>query len=307
MERERPEIPAGSASSEQGRRNIPQLLEHLSALGFSAHRHPETGALAMIPPLCVVPEGSFLMGSDPTRDPWAQPREQPQHTVWLPTFHIARYPVTVAEYACALAAGSDGMEEPVNWEKQRSYLTHPVASLTWYDAQAYTVWLSEATGFTWRLPTETEWEKAARGTDGRVYPWGDAWDPERANWDIYERFNAFGQPPPEIGKTAIDAYPLGASPYGLRDMVGNVCEWLSTIHDDADGYPYTPNAEREDVARSARFRMQRGGCCLYDAKHLRIAYRDAFSVDDRFDWLQGLRLVFDGGPDNLRQSAVNWD
>ncbi len=169
------------------------------------------------------------MGSADTRDPLALPEEFPQHIVSLPTYEIGRYPVTVAEYAYALAAGAPGLLAPVNWAQQREFLLHPVSGLTWYDAVAYARWLAAQAGEHWRLPTEAEWEQAARGTDGRIYPWGDTWDPDRAN---ALRGNS-GE------TTAIDAHPLGASPYGVLDLVGNIAEWTSTIDDPLRfAYPY---------------------------------------------------------------------
>src|SRR5262249_37019470 len=101
-------------------------------------------------------------------------------------YQIARFPVTVAEYACAIRAKA--VREPpkrsshtIEWRTQLQRLDHPVVNVSWHNAIAYAAWLAKVTGQPWRLPTEAEWEKAARGTDGRIYPWGDLWDQTRAN------------------------------------------------------------------------------------------------------------------------------
>lgn len=265
----------------------------LTSLGYS-WRMVSGSFAGAIPPLCTVPEGPFLMGSDPRRDPQARADEQPQHTGTLSTYQIACYPVTVAEYALALAAGAAEVKAPVNWEHQRASPMCPVSALTWYDAWAYARWLSQVTGRRWRLPTEVEWEKAARGTDGRIYPWGDNWETGRANGTWSGAAGAEG-----TTTTAVNAYPQGASPYGLLDLVGNVAEWTSTRYDGTPkhvAYPIPP-ARTTDVQEGATAdtwaAMTRGGCWMFPPEHLRAAQRDTFSTTDRFDWLIGVRLVCD--------------
>jgi formylglycine-generating enzyme required for sulfatase activity len=161
---------------------FPELLQ---LLGFELRYHPLERIPYLLPPLCTIPEGVFLMGSDPIVDKQAKPDEYPQHSVWLPTYCIGKYPVTVAEYACAMQAHAPGVMMPTGvttwWEKQLAHSTWPVYGLTGYDALGYTRWLEYMTGQAWRLPTEAEWEKAARGTDGRIYPWGNQWDANNAN------------------------------------------------------------------------------------------------------------------------------
>jgi formylglycine-generating enzyme required for sulfatase activity len=156
--------------------------------------------------------------------------------------------VTVAEYAFAVRAG--GVPEPkpfrrITWADQLSTIDHPVISISWLDAVSYSLWLSDLTGVAWCLPTEAEWEKAARGTDGRVYPWGNKWDPDCANTPDGGA----------LGATPIDAYPSGRSPYGVWDMVGNVWEWCTSIY---RAYPYDATDGREDLTLM-RDRVMRGG------------------------------------------------
>jgi formylglycine-generating enzyme required for sulfatase activity len=162
---------------------------------------------------------------NPTRhDIEDQENEQPQHAVTLPAYEIARFPITVAEYACFVRSG---YHAPADWQKQLSGLDHPVVSVSWQDAVAYAAWLAERTAELWQLPSEAEWEKAARGTDGRIYPWGDTFDQVRCNLvisavlsfaSLVNTGHLPGSPPP-VGR-----HPLGASPYGVQDMVANMWE-----------------------------------------------------------------------------------
>jgi formylglycine-generating enzyme required for sulfatase activity len=202
------------------------------------------------------------MGSDPQRDykvvraKGPLDDELPQHSVTLPAYEIARYPVTVAEYACFVRSGHPA---PMAWQTQVSKLDHPVVRMSWHDAVAYTAWLSERTGERWRLPTEAEWEKAARGTDGRIYPWGDTFDSARCN--TYESGIRATSP--------VGSYPSGASPYGVQDMAGNVSDWTGSLKLP---YPYTPSGEREDP-NSPDVRVARGGSWVGGAGLARSAYR----------------------------------
>jgi len=189
----------------------------------------------VLPPVCEVPAGPFLMGSDPHFDKHARDNEPPQQTIDLPSFQIGTYPVTVAEYACAVQAGR--LREPseingVFWHDQLQQLDHPVVCLRWHQASAYAAWLAHVTKQPWRLPTEIEWEKAARGTDGRIYPWGQQWDWEtkRANAEDTESVGPGGTPTTPVG---IYTEQGDASPYGAHDMAGNVSEWTSTLYRDS--------------------------------------------------------------------------
>ncbi|MBA2392839.1 MAG: SUMF1/EgtB/PvdO family nonheme iron enzyme [Ktedonobacteraceae bacterium] len=133
-------------------------------------------------------------------------------------FQIAKYPLTVAEYACAVR--DKAVVEPIDWEYQLKRLEHPVAQISKGDAEEYAIWLGRLTDQPWRLPTVTEWEKAASGTKRTVYPWGNFWDPEKAN-TFESHLNT---------TTPVGSYPSGASSYGCQDMAGNVEEWCDSSH-----------------------------------------------------------------------------
>ncbi len=203
----------------------------LASLGLIERRN-DAGVAFITPPVCAVPAGMFLMGSDHKN---AHISEKPQCPIIVATFEIGGYPVTVAEYARAVAAGAVPVPEAPNdnrdyldlqrftWAEQQQRPDHPVVCVTWDNARDYCHWLAQVTGQPWRLPTEAEWEKAARWDDAkshaRRYPWGDRWNPTRANVGD-ERMTT------PVGSYAVKG---DASPYGAHDMAGNVYEWTSTF------------------------------------------------------------------------------
>jgi formylglycine-generating enzyme required for sulfatase activity len=227
----------------------------------------------VLPPVSAVPAGSFLMGSDPQRDPNAQSDEMPQSQLTLGAFQMATYPVTVAEYSAFVRSGH---AEPAGWSDQLGNLDHPVVYVSWNDAVAYAAWLAKLTGQPWRLPTEAEWEKAARGADGRIYPWGDSFDASRAKTDEGDKG----------GTTPVGSYPTGASPYGAQDMIGNVFQWTSSIY---RSYPYSLNDGRETL-NSTDNRVLRGGTWVNNPGYARAAYRIHNNPVDA-DFSRGFRLA----------------
>lgn len=254
--RARPAAPRSPAPSIPLDRFPPRLAD----LGFTAH--VKDGVAYILPPLCPVLAGPFLIGSDKHRDPQAFDDEQPQHTVTLPAYQIARYPVTVAEYACFVRAGHAAPPQGpygVDWATQLQHLDHPITCVSWRDAVAYAAWLTQRTSQHWRLPSEAEWEKAARGADGRIYPWGDTFDASCCNTR-------------ESGSrttTPVGRYPTGTSSYDVQDMVGNVWEWTSTLFKP---YKYSQSDGRE-AANSTEDRVLRGGSWNSYARIARAARR----------------------------------
>jgi formylglycine-generating enzyme required for sulfatase activity len=209
---------------------------------------------AFEPQLVRVPAGPFLIGStdaqieqaiqDGIDEEFAR-RESPQHTLDLPTYQIGKYPVTNTEYQ-AFVKGT-GHTPPRHWDGEnypQEKGDHPVVYVSWHDAVAYCAWLSETTGKTYRLPSEAEWEKAARGIDGRIYPWGETFDPQKCNSGENDIADT----------TPVDQYPPQGD-YGCYDLAGNVWEWCSSLYKE---YPYEAGDGREDLTASGR-RLLRGG------------------------------------------------
>ena len=230
-----------------------------------------------------VPAGEFLMGSVVARDKDAQDHEFPPHRVHVPEFYIGQYPVTNLQYAALVKAGHS--EAPRYWEDGEilpGKENHPVVEVSWRDALVFCAWLSGETGQPFRLPTEAEWEKAARGTDGRIYPWGDQPpDETRCN---------FGKK--EGGTTTIGRYsPQGDSPYGCADMAGNVWEWCQSLYRP---YPYWAGGGREDP-RAGGHRVVRGGSFDSDRRYVRCAVRRSGRTNLRFNY-RGYRVVLAPDP-----------
>jgi formylglycine-generating enzyme required for sulfatase activity len=235
----------------------------------------------IIPPVCAVSAGPFPMGSDRSRDSMAEDAELPSHIVQLPVFQITQFPVTVAEYACAVYAGAVSLpveSNGITWERQLATPDHPVRCVLWQDAQAYAHWLTKVSGIAWRLPSEAEWEKAARGTDGRIFPWGDEWDQRKANTSGsgYKY------------TTPVGSFVGDESPYGVRDMAGNVFEWCSSIF---ASYPYEPTFERENLGEKTNKRVIRGGTWGLRETYARSAARTYFITIDLVLSLVGFRLA----------------
>jgi formylglycine-generating enzyme required for sulfatase activity len=222
----------------------------------------DQGSSYVLPPMVMIPTGPFLMGSDKEKDSEADENECPQHEVSLEPYEIGKYPLTVAEYQGFVWA--TGHSEPptggdVTWENQLERLDHPVVCVSWEDIQGYVKWLAQVTGEEWRMPSEAQWEKAARGIDGRIYPWGDIWNAAKAN--TYE-----GGP---YTTTPVGHYPQGASPYGCMDMGGNVLEWTCTIY---QLYPYNRGDDGDDF-NSTNDMVLRGGSWNVYGRYARAAYR----------------------------------
>jgi toxoflavin biosynthesis protein ToxD len=227
---------------------------------------------------CVgVPAGEFLMGSDLTRDREAARCEQLQHRVFVEEFYIGVYPVTNTQYAAFVK--SVGHPAPSLWHDggfPPGTEEYPVVQSSWHDARAFCTWLGEAAGKSFRLPTEAEWEKAARGTDGRLYPWGD----RRPTHALCNHDMLVGAPTP------VDHYPKNVSPYGVCDLAGNVGEWTSSLYRP---YPYHAADGREDPGADG-LRIVRGGAFGLTAWNARCACRLRYAPDRRSEH-GGFRVV----------------
>jgi len=226
-----------------------------------------------------IPGGTFLMGAQKTRksgpgyDAEANDDEGPVREVSLTPFQMGRYPVTVEEYRrfvedeenghrterCWVNGGYSGEQTPKEWDEQVLHPNRPVVNVNWFEAAAYCEWLTAKTGKKHRLPTEAEWEFAARGPEGRKYPWGnEPPDTNRANYDE-ANVNA---------ATPVGLFPSGATPEGIHDMAGNVWEWT------ADWY----NKEN-------KYRVVRGGSWIYASGFLRAALRYGFGPESWLDFI----------------------
>ncbi|HSK88998.1 MAG TPA: SUMF1/EgtB/PvdO family nonheme iron enzyme [Anaerolineales bacterium] len=223
--------------------------------------------------LVYVPAGEFSMGNDSGWD-----EEKLAHTVDLTAFWIDQTEVTNEMYAKCVQEGSCPPPSNATDFNDSSYADHPVVYVSWNDANQYCTWAGR------RLPTEAEWEKAARGTDGRVYPWGDPIACSFANY--WGEENGCVDDTTPAGK-----YPEGASPYGALDMTGNVLEWVSTIF---ESYPYDATDGREDPGASGA-RVLRGGSWNVTAEFSRASRRDWYSPTIRRNYV-GFRCAMNAAP-----------
>ncbi len=230
--------------------------------------------------LVKVPAGEFVMGSERGHF-----REQPRHQLYLAGYYIARFPVTVAQYQGFVDQSGHEVEHR---GALRGVDDHPVVWVSWHDARAFAEWY----GFS--LPSEAEWEKAARGTEGLAYPWGDEWRDGLANtrelWQKGRAINKIFQPmrrgsgsTTPVGQLS----PGGDSRYGCADMAGNVWEWTRSLWgEDWDEpefeYPYNPADGREDEdAPPAVLRVLRGGSFFRSRSYASCVARDGADPGDR--------------------------
>jgi formylglycine-generating enzyme required for sulfatase activity len=229
----------------------------------------------------------------------ATPGESPAHRVTLPAFRIGRTPVTNAQYAHFVRATRQPVAPELAWQlagigqvPPPGREDHPVTGVTWDEAVHYCRWLSESTGRRYRLPSEAEWERAARGAEGRLYPWGDEFDVARCN----------AAPGGRGQTTAVRAYsPGGDSPEGVADLAGNVWEWTGTAWGrDPNvaeyGYPYQADDGRENPAPAPgplrELRICRGGSFGDGPERMTGSARRRQAADSRSRRC-GLRVVLE--------------
>jgi formylglycine-generating enzyme required for sulfatase activity len=248
--------------------------------------------------LAYVPPGEFAMGSPEGE---GNSDQHPQHTITLDGFWIGLTEVTNAQYQLFIDANgyqkqelwtkagwawrkSNAITQPGCWsDTNLTQPNFPVVCISWYEALAYTRWLAQEAKLNIRLPTEAEWEKTARGTDGRLYPWGD----QKPTSDLVNIRSSIRQP------EAAASYAKGASFYGALDIAGNVWEWTSTIYQP---YPYNSEDGREVIDANG-LRVLRGG------SNRRSAYRSFKLKPDTRSEDIGFRIILsDAGSTILKNS-----
>lgn len=217
-------------------------------------------------PMVLVPAGPFVMGTEGRAR-----NERPAHTVTLDEYYIDQFEVSFAKFAEFLNAMGNQFEGNAHWVEVNDpdlrihlvdgvwkvdpgFENYPMVEMTWFGARAFCAWRGG------RLPSEAEWEKAARGPDGRTFPWGEEISCEQANYAgcVYDAL-------------PVDSLPAGASPYGAYQMAGNVMEWVADWY-DIDYYANSP-AENPPGPESGDFRILRGGTWLHAAGNVRTTYR----------------------------------
>jgi formylglycine-generating enzyme required for sulfatase activity len=254
-----------------------------------------------------VPEGPFRMGSAKS-DRMAVENERPQHEVNLSAFWIARFPVTVAQFRAFVEESGHSLQDSRCLE---GVSNAPVVLVTWYDALAYCRWLEDklaelasrgemgglfgapsgSGALRASVPSEAEWEKAARGLNGRIFPWGDEADPNRANYYDTGLFET----------SSVGAFPGGESVFGCEGLSGNVWEWTRSLWGEASGkpqfpYPYRAGDGRENLeAPREVLRVLRGGAFFDVASDVRCGYRLFYLPGLRRDHI-GFRVVLSPFP-----------
>jgi formylglycine-generating enzyme required for sulfatase activity len=226
----------------------------------------------------LIPAGSFIMGTD---RPASDVQDRPQHTVTTQAYRIDKFPVTNAQYALFVA--ETGHKPPSSWKQgaiPKGFELHPVTNVYWQDAMDYCTWDDGGT-----LPTEEQWEKAARGTDGRRWPWGDRMSPKLLN-----TYNNFGR------TTSVLSHMDGASPYGVVEMAGNVSEWMKN---DFKPYPgssapssmFIPKDSTGAYQTIENYKPLRGGSWKSDPFSTASYHRSYAMAGDASDFI-GFRCVY---------------
>ena len=220
-----------------------------------------------------IPEGYFQMGSSSGE----RKDEQPMHFVTTSAYFIDKYEVSNAEYSRFVQATKH--PQPLFWQDERfNHPDHPVVGVNWYDAIAYAQWKGR------RLPTEAEWEKAARGNDGRLYPWGKKWDKGFHLFFV----NVFGMDDKYAHTAPVDYYQSGASPFGVFNMAGNVWEWCMDWY-APDFYRNSPEINPMGPEKSG-MKVLRGGSWVNSIDSVQVILRARNSPHAR-NKMYGFRTV----------------
>ncbi len=253
------QIPAQATATSAGPTAVPATLGPSPTPAPTSTPRPAatpTSGPSNKPNTVYIPGGKFVLGSDSGNED-----ETPQQEMVLSAFNIDLYPVTNAEYKAFVSAS--GHAAPRHWKDgtpAAGLENHPVVWVTWADAEAYCAWAGK------RLPTELEWEKAARGDDGRQYPWGDVFDAALCN---SKESNIKTTSP-------VGNYPQGVSPYGLFDIAGNVWEWTADWYEGYRGTLY-------ELSRyGQQFRVLRGGSWYDGQDQVRTTTRKSFDPNQGF-------------------------
>ncbi|MBF0372592.1 MAG: formylglycine-generating enzyme family protein [Alphaproteobacteria bacterium] len=249
---------------------------------FTATTVQVTGAA---PDMVALPGGNFLMGSAEDEPGRRLEYEGPRHSVTVRPFAMAKYEVTFADWdACVADGGCDGNRlDDRGWGRGRQ----PAINVGWDDARAYARWLSQKTGHTYRLPTEAEWEYAARAGSTTAYWWGAAASHEYANYGKDECCGGLAR-----GRDSwVNTSPAGSFPpnaFGLHDMHGNVWEWVEDCWND--GYQGAPSGDEAWTTGDCKRRVVRGGSWSNLPRDLRSATRSRYGAGNRSGDL-GFRLA----------------
>ena len=227
---------------------------------------PQSTPVVVPKGMVYVPAGEFIMGSDPDVDPMTDELDElPQHKVFLDAYFIDKHEVSNADYTKFVEA--TGHRNSIFWDNPKfNHPDQPVVGVTWGDASAYAAWIGK------RLPTEAEWEKAARGTDARIWPWGNEFDPTKCNFDDEGKFDGhldgFAMAAP------VDSFEQGASPYGALNMTGNVAEWVADWF-DMEYYAVSPAENPKGPPTSGMGKKSwRGASWFAGSEQMRCAFRE---------------------------------